>query len=718
MAADTLQSLFYDTLHNPHHILGIHYFDEQHAVIRLWRPGAHQLFFELNGNIVQAKKIGDAGLFEHIVPRHTALQDYRVYHQNGILAHDPYAFMPTFGEIDQYLFANSVHYELHKKMGARLATHQGIEGVQFTVWAPSAVSVSLVADFNHWDGRVYPMRSLGGCGVWELFVPGIKAGEKYKFEIRSEIGDLYVKADPYALASELRPHTASVVADCTSYEWHDRAWMQKRLQQTVDRPISIYEVHLGSWKKRGGHFMNYKDRAHEIAEYCVYMGFTHVELLPISEHPLDESWGYQVSGFFAVTSRFGTPRDFQYFVDHMHQKGIGVIIDWVPGHFPQDSFSLARFDGTCLYEHEDPRQGMHPHWGTHIFNFSRKEVSSFLIASALLWLDFYHIDGLRVDAVASMLYLDYGREGGEWIPNRYGGKENLDAIEFLKHANAIIHERFPGVLTIAEESTSFAGVTHPVAHNGLGFDMKWNMGWMNDTLRYFEKDPIYRKYHHHDLTFGLLYAFSEKFTLVLSHDEVVHGKKSLLAKMPGDMWQQFANLRLLIGYMMCYPGKKLLFMGADVGQWNEWWSGGEQEWYMLDFPLHKGCQTCIRDLNHLYTQEPALWGIDFSYHGFDWVDFHDTQNSIISFKRKAPHLRPYEEILCVMNFTPQYHSEYIFHLSGITDIEEILNTDAQEYGGSGKVQGHREILYAPDGRSWGIKIAIAPLACMLFRVRF
>lgn len=715
-----LQQLTCELQYNPHAILGLHQTGNK-KVIRLYRPGAPVLFLEIRGQMVQAKRTHEAGLFEYEVDAALTYQDYRIYHASGILAHDPYAFLPTFSDVDQYLFSKGVHYELHRKMGARLSTQQGIHGVVFTVWAPAAQSVALVADFNHFDGRVNPMRSLGGSGVWELFVPGLKAGEKYKFEIRSQTGELRIKADPYALSSELRPSTASVVADIDAFTWSDGAWMERRKQATLNRPINIYEVHLGSWKKRYTNgeagFINYRELAHELSRYCTDMGFTHVELLPIAEHPLDESWGYQVTGFLAVTSRFGTPVDFQYFVNHLHSHGIGVIVDWVPGHFPTDDFSLARFDGTCLYEHEDPRQGIHPHWSTNIFNFGRNEVTSFLIASALIWLDAYHVDGLRVDAVASMLYLDYGRNEGEWIPNCYGGKENLEAIEFLKHTNSVTHDRFPGILTIAEESTSFAGVSHPLEHNGLGFDLKWNMGWMNDTLRYFRADPYFRCYHHNDLTFGLLYAFTEKFVLVLSHDEVVHGKNSLLAKMPGDYWQKFANLRLLYSYMLCMSGKKLFFMGGEIGMWNEWNVNAEVEWDLLKFPIHSGLQAMCRELNHLYLKEKCLWENDFSYTGFEWIDFRDERNSVISFKRKGMSGKD-GDLVCVLNFTPAYHPEYVIPLHNIRQVEEIFNSDEERFGGSGKAYRDTKIIQDAAGHPTGVQLHLPPLACAIYRVQY
>jgi 1,4-alpha-glucan branching enzyme len=707
---DHLQRIIQMIHHQPHSVLGLHSFFGGSKVIRLWRPDASQVFLELFGSQIEAKKIHEAGIFECAVPGHTTAKDYRIYHQNGLLAYDPYAFLPTFGELDQYLFGKGVHYSLYEQMGGRLTVHQGVEGVKFNVWAPNAKSVSLVADFNYWDGRTNQMRSMGYSGVWEIFIPGLKEGEKYKFEIHTQQGERILKSDPYACECEHRPATASIIANLGRFEWQDQAWMEKRQNTNwASKPMNVYEVHLGSWKKRGDEFLNYRELAHELAHYCLEMGFTHLELMPIQEHPLDESWGYQVSGFYAPTSRFGTPEDFQYFVNYMHQHSIGVILDWVPGHFPTDAFSIGRFDGSALYEHADPRQGFHPHWGTHIFNFGRHEVTNFLIANALYWFKVMHIDGLRVDAVASMLYLDYGRDENEWIPNDFGGKENLHAIEFFKHFNSIAHSQCPGILTIAEESTSFPGVTHPVESGGLGFDLKWNMGWMNDTLRYFSKDMLYRNYHQHDLTFGLIYVFSEKFINVLSHDEVVHGKKNLLSKMPGDMWQQFANLRLLYSYDICQPGKKLLFMGGEIGQWNEWNCKRDLEWFLLQFPTHQGIRDVVKELNHFYLSHPALWEKDFNHETFEWVDFADVQNSVISYLRKGHQ----EKLLCVHNFTPMYHSEYVLHLGQFQEIKEIFNTDAEKFGGSGKLNTNPQIIY-DQGKEIGVRVSLAPLATMIF----
>lgn len=699
---------------DPHHFLGLQPFYEGKKIIRLYRPGALEVFLEVRGKIVPARKIHDAGVFDYIVPDDTTFFDYRVYHQNGLLANDPYSFAPAWGEMDSHLYNNGTHYEIYEVMGSREIKHQEVMGVRFTVWAPSAMRVSVVGDFNFWDGRVNPMRSMGNSGVWELFIPGLKKGERYKFEIKTQQGEILTKADPYANASELRPMTASIVADLDSYEWSDREWIERRQNERNDpKPFNIYEVHLGSWKLPHGHHLNFRDMAVELAAYCKEMGYTHVELLPIEEHPFDESWGYQVTGFYAITSRYGLPQDFQFFVDHLHQNNIGVILDWVPGHFPADGFSLARFDGTSLYEHRDPRQGYHPHWNTLIFNYGRREVSNFLIGSALFWIDKLHIDGLRVDAVASMLYLDYGREEGGWIPNIYGGKENLEALEFIKHMNSIIHQKFPGVLTIAEESTSFAGVTRSVDWDGLGFDYKWNMGWMNDTLRYFHKDPIFRRYHHNDLTFGMLYAFSERFILVLSHDEVVHGKGSLISKMPGDYWQKFANLRLLISYMICQPGKKMLFMGGEFGQFSEWWVKEEIHWHLLQYPSHSGLQRMVKEINHFYLNNPPLWMNDFDFGGFEWVDFSDVDNSVIAYRRKGG--ADYE-LFCVHNFTPTYHPQYFFRLPGVKSIKEIFNTDEEQYGGSNKRNAEIEIVRDGEGNATGVNLQLAPLATLIFRI--
>lgn len=698
---------------DPHRFLGLHDDGIGGKIIRLWRPGAPHLYVEIQGTLVSAAMLHPAGLFGIQVPVTVSSNEYRVYHPDGQLRHDPYSFSPTFGEMDEYLFGRGVHYDIYRVMGARPMQHLGCWGTAFTVWAPTAQRVSIVSDFNHWDGRVHPMRRLGVSGVWELFVPEIGEGSVYKFEIKTAESEIKIKADPYAKFSQLRPQTASIVWDIDRYNWNDGEWMARRKDNSGRPcPLAIYEVHLGSWKKRHGGWLNYGELAQELADYCKQMGFTHVELMPIAEHPLDESWGYQVTGYYAVTSRYGSPRDFQYLVDCLHCNGIGVILDWVPAHFPTDEFSLVCFDGTCLYEHADDRLGHHPHWDTKIFNYGRHEVCNFLIGSALYWFDKLHIDGLRVDAVASMLYLDYGRRGGDWIPNRYGGNENLEAIEFLKHLNSVAHQHHPGILMVAEESTSFQGVTHNLEVGGLGFDLKWNMGWMNDTLRYFSKDPIYRCHHHHDLTFGLLYAFSERFALVLSHDEVVHGKKSLLSKMPGDLWQRFANLRLLYSYMMCQPGKKLLFMSGEFAQWDEWDCKQQIQWQLLEFPYHRGVHDMVRELNLYYQRSPALWEHDFDGLGFEWVDFSDHCNSVISYWRRSCNLR----ILCVHNFTPQYHDQYMIRTGPIYQVREVFNSDATQWGGSGQTNPQPAIEYTSSGGPIGLRIHCAPLATMIFEV--
>jgi len=693
--------------HDPHARLGLHE-TPSGQVIRLWRPGAEWTDLEVRGRIVQAKREGDEGHFVYVPEKRIEAADYRVYHRSGLLARDPYSFIPTIGEIDLFLFNKGCHYELYRILGAHLGKFHGVQGVRFAVWAPNAEGVSLIADFNHWDGRINPMRSMGASGIWELFVPGIGEGEKYKFEIRTREGYLRIKSDPVAFYSEIRPRTASVVADIDAHVWNDREWIEKRQPQDLNRPIRIYEVHLASWRRYGAEFPNYREIARDLAQYVQEMHFTHIELLPVMEHPLDESWGYQVTGFFAATSRYGSVADFQYFVDYFHERGIGVLLDWVPAHFPTDDFSLNRFDGTALYEHEDPRKGMHPHWNTAIFNYGRAEVSNFLIASALFWCEKMHIDGLRVDAVASLLYLDYGRKPGEWIPNPDGSNYNVEAIEFLKHLNATLHERVPGVLMIAEESSSYQGVTHPLSEGGLGFDLKWNMGWMNDTLRYVSKDPIYRRFHQNDLTFSLLYAFSERFLSVLSHDEVVHGKNSLLAKMPGPDWQKFANLRLLYSYLICHPGKKLLFMGGELGQWGEWDSQRQIDWHLLQYPLHEGVHRLVRDLNRFSQENPALWERDFSWEGFDWIDFSDSEKSVISYLRKGSR----QVLACVHNFTPEVYPEYGIRLAGVKRIREVFNTDLSEYGGS---HARSEmVIIEPDH----FRTTLAPLATQIFEVEF
>jgi len=688
---------------HPHKILGLLGGD----LIRVWRPGADEVKLKVNGQVVQAEKVLSEGLFEYQHQSSISPLDYQVCQFDGSWTYDPYIFEPTLDDVDLYLYAKGEHYELYRVMGARVIEVDGVKGVRFAVWAPAAARISVVGNFNCWDGRVYPLSLLGQSGVWEIFIPGLDLGTRYKFEIRSSTGEILLKADPFALSADKRPHNSSVVADYTQFSWSDNDWMEKR--SDPDSPMAIYEVHLGSWKQQEGHFYNYRDIAPMIADYVLDMGFTHVELVPITEHPLDESWGYQVSGYFAATSRHGSLEDFQYFVNHMHERGIGVILDWVPGHFPTDIFSLGRFDGTQLYEHEDPRKGYHPHWETLIFEFGHPKVSNFLIASALYWLKEMHLDGLRVDAVASMLYLDYGRNYGQWEPNRFGGIEYLEAVEFFKHLNSIVHSRVPGALMIAEESTNFPGVTIPVENGGLGFDMKWNMGWMNDTLTYFSTEHKDRPEQHYHLTFGLMYMFQERYISPFSHDEVVHEKKSLLGKMPGDILEKFANLRLLYSYLVCQPGKFLLFMGGEFGQLSEWNCKKELDWDLLNLETHGKYHLMVKELNHFYQNHPALWEQDFSKNGFQWVSYTDNLNGVIAYLRKGKETT----LLCVHNFQPQYHSSYFLKIPGVQSIHELFNTDATQYGGSGKRSLNEAIVEDLDG----VKISVAPLSTQIFEVR-
>jgi 1,4-alpha-glucan branching enzyme len=623
-------------------------------------------------------------------------------------------------EHDIYLFKEGSHFTLYEKLGSHPALFNGEPGVRFGVWAPNAASVSVIGDFNEWDSLAHPLQVRGDdSGIWEGFIPDLRPGTVYKYHIASRYHDYRVdKGDPYAYAWEVAPRTASVVVDM-SYEWGDSEWMaNRRARNALDAPLSIYEAHPGSWRRmpeENNRFLNYRELAHELAAYAKQMGFTHVELTPIMEHPFYGSWGYQVIGYFAPSSRYGLPRDLMYLVDHLHQQGIGVILDWVPSHFPSDEHGLVYFDGTHLYEHADPRQGFHPDWNSYIFNYGRKEVQSFLISNALYWLDKYHVDGLRVDAVASMLYLDYSRRPGEWIPNEYGGRENLAAIEFLKRFNEVVYQTYPDVQTIAEESTSWPMVSRPIYIGGLGFGLKWNMGWMHDTLEYFSQDPIYRKYHHNQLTFSIWYAFAENFVLSLSHDEVVHGKGSLLGKLPGDEWQKLANLRLLFGYMYGHPGKKLFFMGGEFGQWREWNHDANLDWHLLDHPGHQGVQRWVRDLNRFYKQEPALYEQDFQPEGFEWVDFHDAENSMLSFLRRGR--APEELILVLCNFTPVPRTNYRVGVPEAGFWKEMLNSDAQVYGGSGygNFGGLEASPVASHGRYYSLSLNVPPLGVIFLK---
>ncbi|MBF0266004.1 MAG: 1,4-alpha-glucan branching protein GlgB [Gammaproteobacteria bacterium] len=602
-------------------------------------------------------------------------------HEQLIELHDPYSFGPQISEYDLHLFSEGKHQQCYKFLGAHHKIIDGISGVLFSTWAPNAQRVSIIGDFNGWDGRRHPMRTRYDSGIWELFIPGIHSGDIYKFEIRNHhTGEVVTKSDPYAQQTELRPKTASIIKSNDDFIWHDNDWLQKRQNSDwLHEPLSIYECHLGSWQRnQNNQFLDYHELAHQLVPYVKSLGFTHIELLPITEHPLDASWGYQTTGYFSPTRRFGTADEFRYFVNFCHEQDIGVLLDWVPAHFPKDSHGLARFDGSALYEHEDPRKGEHKDWGTLIYNYGRNEVRNFLIGSACFWLDEYHLDGLRVDAVASMLYLDYSREEGEWVANEHGGNENTEAVHFLQELNKVTHAEYAGTIIMAEESTSWPQVTRPVDQGGLGFSMKWNMGWMHDTLTYMSRDPIYRTHHHNQLTFGLLYAFTENFALPLSHDEVVHGKGSLLNKMPGDDWQRFANLRLLYTYMFSYPGKKLLFMGAEIAQGSEWNQDQALDWYILQYPHHQGIKSLVTDLNHLYKEKQALYYYDFHSKGFEWISCDDQQQSIIAYKR----IYHGQEIITILNFTPIVRKNYKINLNQKAQYNIIFNSDSAYYAGS------------------------------------
>jgi 1,4-alpha-glucan branching enzyme len=635
--------------------------------------------------------------------------------------HDPYAFPPMMGELDLHLLGEGQHWKSYDKLGAHLRTVDGISGVNFAVWAPNAEAVAVVGDFNMWDRRSHQMRKHIPAGVWELFIPDIGAGVQYKFAVKSRGGHVTEKCDPYGFFAEVPPRTANIVADLNNYEWKDSDWVQSRsLHNGLDAPMSIYEMHLGSWRRDPGdpdRWLSYGEIAPQLVAYCREMGFTHVELLPVSEHPFTGSWGYQTTGYYAATSRYGTPQDFMAFVDLLHQNNIGVIIDWVPAHFPKDDHGLRQFDGTALYEHADPRKGEHPDWGTLIFNYGRNEVKNFLLSNALFWLDKYHIDGLRVDAVASMLYLDYSRKHGEWEPNMYGGRENLEAIDFLKKFNEEVHLQYPGVLTIAEESTAWTGVSRPTYLGGLGFSLKWNMGWMNDTRQYMHKDPIHRKFHQDELTFSLIYAFTENFCLPMSHDEVVHGKGSLLDQMPGDLWQKFANLRLLYGYMWTHPGKKLLYMGSEFGQWHEWNHNESLQWHLLQWQSHQGVQRYLADLNDLYKREPAMHEVDFDHTGFEWIDCHNWQDSILVYMRKAKD--PNDFLIACCNFTPVPRPDYKIGVPEACWYEEVSNSDSTFYGGSdlGNGGGIQAVPVESHGRPASMEVTIPPLGTVIFKPR-
>ncbi len=710
-----LQRVQAGTHHDPFEVLGFHRRPDGSTLLRVFMPAAENV--ELADG-ARFARIAGCDCFELVLPPlassephpHLRWQDkgQGAWHESI----SPYTFAPQLGELDLYLLGEGRHFQAWKVLGARLKTVDGIAGCLFSVWAPAVQRVSLIGDFNAWDGRRHPMRCRGESGIWELFVPGLTAGMAYKYEILGRNGQLLKKTDPYARQMFLRPETTSCVPAIDAHVWQDDGWIEAR--QTFDwqhRPISIYELHAGSWRRHpDGSFHSWDELAARLIPYVIELGYTHIELMPVAEHPLDESWGYQVSGYYAPTARYGSPDDLRRFVDACHRHGLGVLLDWVPAHFPKDEFALARFTGEPLYEHADPRRGEHQDWGTLIFDFGRNEVRNFLTANALYWIEEFHIDGLRVDAVASMLYLDYSRRAGEWLPNQYGGRENIEAIRFLREMNTLLHGRFPGVLTIAEESTAWPMVSRPVELGGLGFSMKWNMGWMNDSLAYIEQDPVYRKYWHNQLTFSQMYAWSENFVLPLSHDEVVHMKGSMLSKMPGDIWQRFANLRLFYTWQYAHPGKKLLFMGQEFAQWNEWSERGELDWVLLTFPSHDGIRKLVGDLNRLYRAQPALHELDFNPEGFRWIDCHDADQSVLSLVRRGR--QEDDHLVIVLNFTPVTRHRYRIGVPWGGAYREIFNSDSEYYGGSNCGNG-REIRAEPIpwmGFPHSIELTLPPLA--------
>jgi 1,4-alpha-glucan branching enzyme len=721
--ADSLMELRH---RSPHELLGMHVLgDGSGVVVRVFRPQAVEVeIAPVHEKTKPRFKLDQVrpGLFEGMTTKAEAVYAYDLIltDQDGSNSRtrDAYSFLPCLGETDLYLFAQGNELRIYDKLGAHLRSLDGVAGASFAVWAPTARSVSVVGDFNHWDGRLHAMRSLASSGVWEIFIPGVAEGAHYRFEVRPASGPAMLKIDPYAFFFETAPKNASIVWNNCKFQWQDQAWLERRRGLDPFRsPMSIYEVHLGSWMKKNKlESLSYRELAEPLTAYVQNMGFTHVEFMPAAEHAFYPSWGYQVTGFYAPTSRFGTPDDFQYLINQLHRAGVGVLLDWVPAHFPRDDWGLARFDGTALYEHEDPRKGSHQDWGTLIFNYGRHEVRNFLIANALFWSDRFHIDGLRVDAVASMLYLDYSRQPGQWIPNPFGGRENLEAVEFLKHCNHAVHTECPGVVTIAEESTAWPLVTRPPYLGGLGFTFKWNMGWMNDTLAYFSRDAIHRKYHQNDLTFAMLYHHNENFILPLSHDEIVHGKGSLLGKMPGDEWQRFANLRALLSYQWFFPGKQMLMMGSEFGQSAEWNANASLDWWLLDQgPYHRGTQHLVRDLNRLYQNEPALWQADYDSAGFSWIDCGDADNSVLSFLRQTSDAS--RQVVIIMNLTPVPRPHYRIGLPRGGFWREAFNSDSGFYGGSnqGNFGGVHAENYQIHRQPFSAAFALPPLSVLLFR---
>ena len=727
LTKDELRSLVELKHQSPHTLLGMHPLGDQSGlVVRAFLPGIKKVeiqpVHEKSKPAFELKRIPKTDVFEGV----TALV-HSVYAYDLVITdqagqtwrtRDAYSFLPTLGEADLYLFGKGDERKIYDKLGAQLRALDGVAGTSFAVWAPNAQRVSVVGEFNNWDGRFHTMRLLGASGVWEIFIPGVGQGAHYKFEIRDAHGQIKLNTDPFGFFFEVAPKQAAIVWETKKFEWNDAEWLkQRRERDGLRSPMSIYEMHVGSWQKKNAtESWSYRELAKPLVEYITRLGFTHVEFMPVAEHAFYPSWGYQVTGFFAPTSRFGTPEDFQFLVNALHEAGIGVIVDWVPAHFPRDTWALAKFDGTALFEHEDPRKGAHQDWGTLIFNFGRNEVSNFLVANALFWCERFHIDGLRVDAVASMLYLDYSRKVGEWIPNEHGGRENLEAIEFLKKFNHITHTEFPGVLTIAEESTAWPQVTRPPYIGGLGFSFKWNMGWMHDTLGYFMREPVHRKYHQNDLTFAMLYHHNENFVLPLSHDEVVHGKGSLITRMPGDDWQKFANLRCLLAHQWLFPGKKLLFMGGEFGQTKEWNENAQLDWWLLDAgPFHRGAQNFVADLNALYKKSPAFWQGDYDHAGFQWIDCNDRENSVLSFLRQTSDGKNHSVV--ILNLTPVPRPNYRIGLPVGGKWKEALNSDAEIYGGSnqGNYGGVTAQNIAAHGQQYSAEFNLPPLSVLVFQ---
>lgn len=723
-----------DSIHrNPHSILGMHEVEitmkgkkKRLQTVRAWLPDTRSAFV-VDSDDPEAKwpmeQVHEAGLYEAIIWERSKPFHYKL-EVEGLYGHqwtseDPYEnWVEEVTEFDRHLLNTATHYHLYEKLGAHVMERNGVRGTHFAVWAPEAARVSVIGNFNNWDGRRDVMEYLDESGLWSLFKPGVLEGETYKFEIKTKDGRLLEKADPYAFYAEQRPKTASIVYTLPDFQWSDQSWMRKRSKKdSLNQAVSIYEVQLASWMRvpeEDNRFLTYRELADHLVDYVKELGFTHIQLMPVAEYPFDGSWGYQVTGYFAPTSRFGTPEDLQFFIDTCHSHDIGVLLDWVPAHFPKDAHGLAEFDGTCLYEHMDPRQGEHPEWGTKVFNYGRNQVKNFLISNALYWLDKFHFDGLRVDAVASMLYLDYSRKHGEWIPNEYGGRENLEAVEFLKHMNSVVYNYFPGVMMIAEESTAWPNVSRPTYLGGLGFGYKWNMGWMHDVLSYMRNDPIHRRYRHGQLTFSFAYAWSENYILPLSHDEVVHGKGSLINKMPGDRWQKFANLRLLYTYMWCHPGKQMLFMGQEFAQFAEWSEERSLDWHLLEDDDHRGVQDLIRDLNKLYKREAALWDDDFTPAGFAAINFEDSDNSVLSFLRKTKDNT--RQLIVIGNFTPIPRENYTIGVPEPGRYREVFNSDSRDYGGGGiRNKPVRTREQDAFGFPFSLTLSLPPLAAVVLR---